>query len=144
MAYFLKTFRSDFMHLLPLCNILWMQATMPIKSHFSGTLKCNKYICMREFPLSRSRSCSLSLSACAASAIGALQQIFHARLNADVCTAPSLPPRVVVLLRMLQKLRVDVASAISKAIRGSQSQASSSTTASRKTKLSTKCVCVCG
>lgn len=56
---------------------------------------------------------------------------------------PSLPhttARVVVLLRMLQKLRVDVASAISKAFRGNQSQASSgcnSSTASRKTKLST-------
>lgn len=53
---------------------------------------------------------------------------------------PHTTARVVVLLRMLQKLRVDVASAISKAFRGNQSQASSdcnSSTASQKTKLCT-------
>lgn len=63
------------------------------------------------------------------------------RHSAHSPTPPShTTARVVVLLRMLQKLRVDVASAISKAFRGNQSQASSgcnSSTASRKTKLCT-------
>lgn len=121
-------------------HIFWTQATMPIKSHFSGTLKCNKYICVRASLLSH------CMCVCSIVCHWSVSKIFHARLSADIVhptptsSLPQTTARVVVLLRMLQKLRVDVASAISKAFRGNQSQASSgcnSSTASRKTKLCT-------
>lgn len=117
-------------------HIFWMQATMPIKSHFSGTLKCNKYICVRASLL------SLSVCVCSSVCHWSVSKIFHARLSTDIVhhLSPLTASRVVLLLRMLQKLRVDVASAISKAFRGNQSQATSgcsSSTASRKTKLFT-------